>query len=68
MDRQSIAADIRKNYGNFLNISKVTKALGFKDTRAALRFLEGVPSVNMGKERKYMAIDIAKRIEERMEL
>lgn len=66
-DKQSIINDIRKNYGNMLNVSKATKALGFKDRRATTKFLEGLPVCNMGKEKKYLARDIGGRIYERME-
>lgn len=65
-DKQTIINDIRKNYGNMLNIQQATVALGFKDRRAAVRFLEGIPSCDMGKERKYLAIDIGRRIYDRM--
>lgn len=67
-DRQVIINDIRKNYGNMLNLTQMTNALGFKDKRAALRFMEGVPFCNMGKEKKWLAIDVARRIYERMEV
>jgi hypothetical protein len=65
--RQEIINDLRKNYGNMLNLSEATNALGFVNKRAALRFLEGVPYCRMGKEKKYLAIDIGRRIFERME-
>lgn|GEM_PF-4632132 len=65
--RQEIINDLRENYGNMLNLTQTTKALGFKDRRAALKFLQGVPYCNMGKEKKWLAIDIARRIYERME-
>ncbi|WP_294854692.1 hypothetical protein [uncultured Oscillibacter sp.] len=57
--RQEIATDIRKNYGNMLNIKQATKALGFKDPRAAQRFLDGVPYCDTGRQKKYLASDIA---------
>lgn len=66
VDKQTIINDIRKNYGNMLNIQQATAALGFKDRRAALRFLDGIPCCDMGKERKYLAIDIGRRIYDRM--
>ncbi len=50
-----------------LNLSEATNALGFVNKRAALRFLDGVPFCRMGKEKKYLAIDIARRIFDRME-
>jgi hypothetical protein len=66
-DKQVIINDIRKNYGNMLNLRELTEALGYKDKRAALKFMEGVPHCDMGKEKKFLAIDIANRIHSRME-
>ena len=66
--KQAIIDDIRKNYGNMLNIRQATEALGFKDRKATVKFLDGVPACNMGKEKKYLAIDIARRIYDRMEV
>lgn len=66
-DKEAIIKDIRKNYGNMLNLTEATSALGYSDKRAALKFLDGVPWCNMGKEKKYMATDIGKRIYDRME-
>ena len=67
-EKQAIINDIRKNYGNMLNIQQATAALGYKDRRAALKFLDGVPSCDMGKEKKYLAIDIGRRIFDMMEV
>jgi hypothetical protein len=50
-----------------LNLRELTEALGYKDKRAALKFMEGVPHCDMGKEKKFLAIDIANRIHSRME-
>lgn len=65
--KQDIASDIRRTYGNALNIQQLTEALGFKDRRAARGFMAGVPVINMGKEKKYLAMDVAKRIYDRQE-
>lgn len=54
LNKQEIAADIRKNYGNMLNIRQTTLALGFKDPRAAQRFLEGIPYCDTGRQKKYL--------------
>lgn len=64
-DKLAIIKDIRKNYGNMLNIQQATAALGYKDRKATKKFLEGVPTCDMGKEKKYLAIDVARRIVER---
>ncbi|MEG0941866.1 MAG: hypothetical protein RSE64_08220 [Oscillospiraceae bacterium] len=66
-DKQAIINDVRKNYGNMLSIQKATEALGFKDRRAAVRFLSDVPVCNMGKEKKYLAIDVGRKIFDMME-
>ncbi len=63
--KQEIVADIRKNYGNALNIEKLTEALGYKDRRAAKKFMSGLPPIDMGKEKKWLAIDIGRRVYER---
>lgn len=64
--KREIINDILKNYGNMLNLMEATNALGFSDKRAALRFLDGVPYCDMGKRKKYLAIDIGRRIYDRM--
>ena len=66
-DRQAIINDIRKQFGNMLNIQQVTAALGFKDREAAKKFMQDVPYCNMGKEKKYLATDVGRRIYSRME-
>lgn len=65
-DKKSIIDDIRKNYGNMLNLTEATNALGFSDKRAALNFLDGIPYCEMGRQKKFMASDIGKRIYDRM--
>ena len=67
-DRRAILDDIRKTYGNALNIQQLTAALGFKDRQAAKNFMVGIPPINMGKEKKWLAIDVARRICERQEV
>ncbi|NCB52257.1 MAG: hypothetical protein EOM54_10300 [Clostridia bacterium] len=64
--KQEIVADIRKNYGNMINLREAGEVLGFSDKRAIKNFLEGVPCCQMGKEKKYLAIDVARRIYDRM--
>jgi hypothetical protein len=66
--KSEIVADIRKNYGNMLNLRKATEVLGFSDKRAAKNFLDGIPYCDTGKEKKYLAIDIARRIYDRQEI
>ena len=66
-DRQTIIKDIRREYGNLLNLRKTAEALGYKDKRAAVKFLEGIPYCKMGREKKYLASDIGTRIYHRLE-
>lgn len=61
--RREILQDIRSQYGNMLNIREAGECIGYKDRAATKRFLEGLPVYDMGKEKKYMALDIAKRLE-----
>lgn len=63
--RHEIAEDIKRRYGVMLNIRQATEALGWKDPKATKKFLFGLGVCNMGKERKYLAIDVARRIDER---
>ena len=67
MDRKQLTNDLRTHYGLMLSVAEATMALGFKDRKATIRFLDGLQRCDMGKEKKYVASDIAKRIEERME-
>lgn len=57
--KQEIINDIRKNHGNMLNLREATNALGFVDKRAALRFLEGVPYCETGKEKNTWRLTLA---------
>ena len=61
--RKEILSDIRSQYGNMVNIREAGEILGYKDRTAIKRFLEGLPIYDMGKEKKYMAIDVARRID-----
>ena len=67
-NRREILDDIRKTYGNALNIQQLTAALGFKDRRAAKNFMVGIPPIDMGKEKKWLAIDVARRIYDKQEV
>lgn len=61
--RKEMLADIRSQYGNMINIREACELLGYSDRTATKRFLEGLPMYDMGKEKKYLAIDIVKRID-----
>jgi hypothetical protein len=59
--KSEITADIVKNFGNCLNCNQVGKFLvaGRKTTRV---FLKDIPFVKIGREKKYLAIDIADKM------
>lgn len=63
--RREIADDLKRTYGAMLNIQQATEALGWRSRNATKKFLEGLDVCDMGKEKKYLAIDIARRIDER---
>ena len=65
-DKQTIIRDIRREYGNMLNLRDACKALGVKDARTVMKFLEGVPYCDMGKEKKFLASDVGARIYSRL--
>lgn len=60
--RVEIANDIKKEYGSFLSLADVSRYLGFC-YRKTKKFLEGVTYYDTGKEKKYLAIDIARKID-----
>ena len=61
--RKELLADLRAQYGNMLNIGEATEAIGYSDRNAAKKFFAGLPLYDMGKEKKFLAIDVAKRID-----
>lgn len=61
--RREIAADIRAQYGNLLNTSQAARYLG-QDRRTTRIFLRGLDVYKTGKERCYLATDIARRLDE----
>lgn len=63
-DRKSILKDIRDCKGNALNMADLQDYLGVSKDTARL-FVQGIPGYRIGKNKKYLAIDIARRIEER---
>lgn len=61
--RTDIAADIRRQYGNLLNTTQAAAYLG-QDRKTTRRFLAGLDMYKTGKEHCYLAIDIARRLDE----
>lgn len=60
--RKEIAEDIKNMYGPVVSTADAARYLGmcYRKTTA---FLEGLPSYDTGKEKRYMAIDIARRLD-----
>ena len=60
--RIEIANDIKKDFGSCLSISDVGRYLGFC-YRKTRNFLSDLPYYDTGKEKKYLAIDIARKLD-----
>lgn len=60
--RKEISDDIKKQYGSVLNQCDAGKYLNMCKKKVR-QFLSDIPSYDTGKNVKYMAIDIAKKIE-----
>jgi predicted AAA+ superfamily ATPase len=67
MSKQAIINDIRKNYGNMLNISQLAKVFNC-NRKTVPKYVEGLPFLRTGKEKKYYVVDVAGRIYDRMEV
>jgi hypothetical protein len=61
--RKDIATDIKNKYGTILNIKDCMEL--FKVSRnKAKDLLKEVPSYDFGKDKKYLAIDLARMLEQ----
>jgi hypothetical protein len=60
--RQEILQDLKKTYGGALNIREVGEYLGFCRNKT-VGFLKGIPCYDTGKDKKYLSIDLARKIE-----
>ena len=65
-NKREIVADIRRNYGNMLNVTQLA-ALFNCNRKTVPGYVEGLRFFSMGKDKKYLAIDIGRRIYDRME-
>lgn len=63
-ETEMLAAEIRRDYGGMLNLTGVRKLLGVTDDRTAKKFLEGIPSYDINGRARWMALDIARKLEE----
>ncbi|SHI24156.1 hypothetical protein SAMN02745823_03807 [Sporobacter termitidis DSM 10068] len=64
--KQELINDIRRTYGNMLNVTQLAKLFNC-DRRTVPNYVSGLPFFSMGKDKKYLAIDIGRRIYDRME-
>lgn len=64
-DRRQITQDIKSEIGNFPNLSAICRYLGCGYEKA-VDYLRDVPYIKDGKEKRYLAIDIARMISEKM--
>jgi len=60
--RREIADEIRAQYGNFLSQSQVREYLGRGKDQTA-RFCEDIPYTQEGRKKRFMAIDIARKLD-----
>lgn len=65
-DKQAIINDVRKTYGNMLNITQAAKVFNCNRKTVPL-YLKDLPYLQMGKEKKYLASDIGSLIYYRLE-
>lgn len=63
MDKRAITSDIKASVDGaaFLNVTEVARYLGVcRDT--ARTFLRDIEAIPVGKDKKYLALDIARKI------
>lgn len=60
--RAEIAAEIRSQYGNLINLANAAKFLGMH-RETAREFLKDVDCYKTGKEHKFLATDIARKLD-----
>jgi len=63
MDKRDIVQDIKSQFNGagMLNLTEVARYLGRSRNRVQ-PFLEGLEYIQMGTEKKYLVVDIAKKI------
>lgn len=60
---ESTAAEIKKDFGSLLTVNDVAKFLGCRSRNTAKQFLSDVDSIEINGKRRYMAVDIARKVE-----
>lgn len=61
--KREIVEDIRQQYGNALSRNQVRKYLGMGNDTVS-RFLADVPFMREARKKRYLAIDLARKIYE----
>lgn len=63
MDKRDIVSDIKGQFNGaaMLNVTEIAKYMGRSRNRLK-QFLEGLEYLQMGTEKKYLVVDIAKKI------
>lgn len=60
-------SDLRDRHGGLMNLTEVQRELGAKDPKTARAFLEDLPYILVGKQKKWDVADVARRMNERRE-
>ena len=59
-----ITADyIKRDYGGMLSVTQVAKLLGMRNRKSADKWLADVDYININGRKRYMALDLARKIE-----
>ena len=65
-NKREIADDIRRQYGNVMSQNQVKKYLGMGDHEAQ-EFLRDVPFMRESRKKKFLTIDVARKIHENLQ-
>lgn len=60
-------SDLRERFGGMMNMIEIQRELGAKDPKTARAFLEDLPYILVGKQKKWDVADVARRMNERRE-
>ena len=61
-EKKKLADDLRAQCGNVISFNKLAEYLGMAP-KTARKFLEDVPSYQLGNKRCFLAVDVAAKIE-----
>ena len=63
VEEEFTADQIKRDFGAFLSVDDVMRYLGCRSRNTAKKWLEDVDRVNVNGRYKYLAVDIARKIE-----